>query len=181
MRSAARAIWIFILTLGLCFAFGFRQAVPNERKMVMTSVASQKSEHHTPNASDDGGSSEATKIRDLETRIQHNPKDPLNYFALALIYEGKGEIDKQIKYLKLAIEADSQNPVTHYKLAEAFKAQGDQKAYLDQRAKAEDLIRRLPDVKGTKVVPRNAISGSDYYDQFGNVYSLGSLRSMGAP
>lgn len=119
----------------------------------------------------------AEAIKELEVKVLQEPKNPLNYFSLAMLYEKDGNTTAEIEYLKKAIGADPQNPVTHGKLAVAFNKIGEPRRQSDEQATAERLLKELPDVQGTKVVPRNAISGRDYYDQFGNVYSLGRLRA----
>lgn len=151
----------------------------DKRKVIGSAATSAAGASNSGNSALDSADRNevAEAIKELEGAILRQPKNPFNYFSLAMLYEKDGNTTAEIEYLEKAIDADPQNPVTHSKLAAALKKAGEPRRQTDEQVTAQRLLGELPDVKGTKVVPRNAISGRDYYDQFGNVYSLGQLRA----
>jgi tetratricopeptide (TPR) repeat protein len=119
-------------------------------------------------------------VKEMNTAIKLEPKDPINYFQASLTYGRNGQYEKQSAMLEKAIALDSNNPVFRFERARIYESKGRpdraKKDYLDAKQLLAAAVERgNMSVADHFLRDSRAVKGS-YLDTFNNAYTVEHLQ-----
>jgi tetratricopeptide (TPR) repeat protein len=119
--------------------------------------------------------------KEINTAIELEPKDPINYFQASLVYGRNGQGKRQILMLEKAIALDSHNPVFRFERARIYEVKGIRNRAKQNYLRARQLlvvgIQKGKEFESDRVLRNSRVVEGTYYDSFNNAYSVENLAA----
>jgi tetratricopeptide (TPR) repeat protein len=120
-------------------------------------------------------------VKEINTAIKLQPKDPINYFQASLTYGENGHHEKEVAMLEKAIALDSQNPTFRFRRAQIYGSEGlpdrAKKNYLDAKQLLAAAVERGNRSAADHVLRDSRVVKGTYYDSFNNADTVEHLTA----
>jgi tetratricopeptide (TPR) repeat protein len=120
-------------------------------------------------------------VKEINTAIKLQPKDPINYFQASLTYGENGHHEKEVAMLEKAIALDSQNPTFRFRRAQIYGSEGlpdrAKKNYLDAKQLLAAAVERGNRSAADHVLRDSRVVKGTYNDSFNNAYTVEHLTA----